>query len=135
PILRFFSAIWKIIRTIVQICVSIFVIGVIVIVCIGLFAPSGPRVPKKAALVWAPQGTVVEANPGGPSHAIRRVLGEGRAQSSLLKLKVALKRAASDPHIKMAVLKLGHMGNAGVAQLQGLREAIRDFKASGKPVI
>src|SRR5690625_7862972 len=35
----------------------------------------------------------------------------------------------------MAVLNLGHMNGAGMAQLQALRAAIRKFEASGKKVI
>lgn len=134
-ILRFFGLIWKIVRAIIRICVTVFVLGVIAVVCIAVFVPTGPKVPKKAALVWTPQGTLVESISHGAGRALRHALGEAPTQSSLAELKVALQRAAGDDRIKMAVLNLGHLEHAGMAQLQALREAIRDFEASGKKVI
>src|SRR5690625_338373 len=106
PVLRFFGAIWKIISVIIRICITVFVLGVIAVIIIAVFVPSGPRVPKTAALVWTPQGKLVETASSGPGQALRRLLGEAPAQSSLIQLKTALVRAAGDLRIQMAVLNL-----------------------------
>lgn len=135
PVLRFLGGIWKTIDVIRRIIITLFVLAVVAVLYFVFVGPPAPQVPQKAALVWAPQGNVVEQTQTGPDVLAHQVLGGAPRQTSVQELKTSLERAAHDKRIKLAVLKLDDLNEVGMAQLQELGEAIDDFKASGKKVI
>ena len=95
-----------------------------------------PIVPDSAALVIAPRGQLVEQTAVDP---LRRALGEasGRStrQTRLRDVIDAIEAAKGDPRIKALVLVLDKLAPTGLSKLQEVGAAIRDFRASGKPVI
>lgn len=95
-----------------------------------------PIVPDSAALVIAPKGRLVEQLSADP---LRQAIGEASgstARETLLRDVIdAIEAAKSDSRIKALVLQLDELAPAGLPKLQAIGAAIRDFRASGKPVI
>ncbi len=103
---------------------------------IGVLHESTPSVPQRAALVIAPQGRLVEQLSGDPvERAIESAQGEGVQQTLLWSLVDAIRAGAKDPRIRVLVLDLDDMDEAGLPMLEELARAIQVFRASGKPVL
>src|SRR5262245_8521153 len=99
---------------------------------IGALRGTLPSVPKKAVLVVAPEGDIVEQLSGDPfARAIAEAQGGGRAETLLWDLTDAIRAAASDKRIEAMFLDLEKLEGAGQPTLSELAFAIRDFKASG----
>ena len=98
-----------------------------------------PKVPDGAALMLKPRGTIVEQlSPVDPvERFVSRNTGAGAAASeTLLKdLVDALRFAKDDARIKAVYLDTNDMAGAGFTKLRDLRDALADFKKSGKKVI
>lgn len=112
---------------------------VLLVLFLGIAAalsPSIPIVPHKAALVIAPQGTLVEQLAGDPfDRAIAEIYGQQRAETLVRDLTDAIEAAKTDDRVQALVLDLGHMSGGGVAKLEEVAGAVRDFRTSGKKVI
>lgn len=103
-----------------------------------LFAlsPTVPRVPSTGALVISPQGALVEQLSGDAwDRAIAQASGEQEGEVLLRDVVEAIDRAKNDKRIKALVLHTDGLAGGGIAKLEELAIAIRDFKTSGKPVI
>jgi len=89
----------------------------------------GARVTSSAALVLRPDGDLPELRPDD-------VLDQfvDRGTDSLRGLVGALRRAKTDGHITSVVLIPGSLDSPYWAKMQELRDAIVDFRRSGKPV-
>ncbi len=112
---------------------------VLLVLFLGLAAalsPSIPIVPHKTALVIAPQGTLVEQLAGNPfDRAVAEIYGQQRAETLVRDLVDAIEAAKTDKRVEALVLDLGHMAGGGVAKLEEVAAAIRDFRTSGKKVL
>jgi protease IV len=92
------------------------------------FKLSAPGVASDTVLTLEISGALSDGPPqtglagllAGPRRNLSDVLG-------------ALERARSDPRVKGLMLRIGG-GELGLAQVQELSDAIRDFRAKGKPV-
>jgi protease-4 len=92
------------------------------------FKLSAPGVASDTVLTLEISGALSDGPPqtglagllAGPQRNLSDVLG-------------TLERARSDPRVKGLMLRIGG-GDLGLAQVQELRDAIRDFRAKGKPV-
>jgi protease-4 len=97
-----------------------------------------PRVPEGAALVLDPNGVIVEQRSSDPTaRVVDQITGLARVrEETLLKdLLDALRLARDDARIKALYLHLDDMSGGGMSKLRDLREAILDFKKSGKKVV
>src|SRR5688572_17474159 len=113
---------------------------ILLLVFFGLLAvvlsPSIPIVPHKTALVVAPQGALVEQLAGDPfERAVAEAYGQMRAETLVRDLVEAIEAAKTDERIEVLVLDLSAMAGGGVAKLEEVAAAIRDFRGSGKRVI
>ncbi len=100
------------------------------------FSRSLPMVPKKAALVIAPVGPIVEQYSTDPlERAIGEALRTQPTETLLRDLVDAIEAARDDERISSLYLDLGAMGGAGMPKLQEINSAIKRFRESGKPVI
>jgi len=116
--------------------VNLLFLAVVVAAAVLLVQGRGPDVPESAALVLAPEGTIVEQLGGDPVERARNELtGTAEPQTLLRDLLDAIEAAATDDRIQVLFLDLDRMGGAGLTKLQDLGAAIRDFKTSGKRVI
>jgi len=97
------------------------------------------KVPDGAALVLNPRGTIVEqlSAVDPVERAVSSATGAGSAVAeTLLKdLVDALKLAKDDARIKAVFLDTNEMYGSGFTKLRDLREALLDFRKSGKKVI
>jgi protease IV len=133
--MRAIAAIWRGLDRLRRILHLILLLAVFLFLLGGLI---GGRVlvPRAAALVIAPQGTLVDQLSGAP---LERALAKARGapfQETLLRDVVdALRAARDDERIRVAVLQLDGFAGGGLSKLQELADEIVLFKQSGKPVI
>ncbi|MGH8179092.1 MAG: signal peptide peptidase SppA [Steroidobacter sp.] len=131
----FFAFLWRALDASRKVMHFVLLLALFLVIAAAL-SPRIPIVPHKAALVLAPQGALVEQLAGDPlDRAIAEVSGQGRAETLLRDLIEAIHLAKADERIEVLVLDLGSMAGGGVAKLEELAAAIRDFRASGKKVI
>jgi protease-4 len=109
----------------------------IVIAVVAVVWPTGrPRVPKRAALVVAPKGGLVEQLTGDPlDRAIARLLGRQPAETLVKDLVDGIEAAAGDDRIQAMLLDLDGFGGGGLSKLREVRAAIEEFRAAGKTVV
>jgi protease-4 len=113
---------------------------VLLLVLLALFImatnPSLPIVPAKAALVIAPQGTLVEELSGDPlRRRLSRATGDLNEETLLRDQQEALERAKTDERIKTVVLDLTDLEGGGLAKLRELGASLDDFRKSGKRIV
>lgn len=133
---RFFGFIWSVFVVLFR---TILVLTVLIAVVAVWFAVRGERpvrIEDNVALVLAPSGSLVEqidADPG--QRFFEDISGEMPSQSSLRELIDALHAAQDDDRIAFAVLKLDGLWGSGLAQLDELRTAMREFQSGGKRIV
>jgi protease IV len=131
----FFGLVWRIlegIRRVLHLILLLVIFGFI----LAALHTSIPIVPHTAALVIAPEGSLVEQLSSDP---VRRAFGEasgGPAPETLLRDVIdAVAAAKTDSRIKLIVLDLGSLDASGLSKLQEIGAALRDFRAAGKRVV
>jgi protease-4 len=131
----FFSFVWRALDALRKV-LHLIVLLVLFLGLAAALSPSIPIVPHKTALVLAPQGTLVEQLAGDPfDRAIAELYGQQRAETLVRDLVDAIEAAKTDKRVAALVLDLGHMSGGGVAKLEEVAAAIRDFRTSGKKVL
>ncbi len=134
-IAAFFTFVWRALDALRKVLHLIVLLAMFLLIG-AVLSPSVPIVPHKAALVIAPQGALVEQLAGDPfDRAIAELYGQQRAETLVRDLTEAIEAAKTDKRIEALVLDLGHMSGGGVAKLEEVAAAIRDFRSSGKKVI
>lgn len=135
PVVRFFKFTWQALdatRKVLHLLLLLFVF----LILLAALSPKVPPIPGSAALVVAPQGTFVEQLSGDPlERAIAEVYGRERPETLVRDVVEAIQAAKTDKRIQVLVLDLSAMAGGGVAKLEEVAAAIRDFKTSGKKVI
>ncbi|MGH8235757.1 MAG: signal peptide peptidase SppA, partial [Steroidobacteraceae bacterium] len=131
----FFTFVWRALDTLRKV-MHLVVLLVLFLGLAAALSPSIPIVPHKTALVIAPQGTLVEQLAGNPfDRAVAELYGQQRAETLVRDLVDAIEAAKTDKRVAALVLDLGHMAGGGVAKLEEVAAAIRDFRTSGKKVL
>ncbi len=118
-------------RNLLATLVGLFIFTILIFFIISGIAASSETVPEVKAnsiLHLNLSGAVVEKAIDDP---VREVLNNGPKQISLLDLLAAVKHAKSNDNIKGIYLEPQFL-MAGYASLQEIRDAILDFKTSGK---
>jgi protease IV len=109
---------------------------VVFLVLLAALAIEPPRVPRAAALILAPQGVLVDQLSGDPlERALARARGLEMQETRLKDLVDAVRAAKNDDRIKLIVLQLDGLTDAGLSKLQELADELRDFRSSGKPIV
>ncbi|MES1926800.1 signal peptide peptidase SppA [Salinisphaera sp. T31B1] len=132
---RLFSGIWRTIALVYALLLIVVLLVVPVGVYLAFFSSAPVNVPQGGALVWTPTGDLVEQRDSSVTSILGSLVSEPTQQSVVRSLVESLDRAADDPRIKIAFLKLDELGAAQPGQLQDLVAAIDRFKRSGKPVV
>jgi protease-4 len=125
---------WRVVSFCRRAAVNLIFLLLVVLVVSAVVFRSGPKVPKGAALVLAPRGTIVEQE----SEIIFQspFLGEAaREETVLADILMVIRHAKDDPRIKLLVLDFKDMGGAGISKLQEIGNALEQFKTSGKQII
>ena len=100
------------------------------IVLLYLLTARGPSVPDRATLVVRTGGELLERQ---PDDIVGQVLG--RDAASLRGYVESLRKAARDPRIGAVLLRPTALDTPLWGKVQELREAILEFRRSGKPVV
>lgn len=132
---KFLLGVWRgldVLRRLLHLVLLLALFGFV----IGVLHKATPTVPAKAALVVAPEGRLVEQLSGDSlERAVERAQGEGVRQTRLWTLVAAIRAAAHDNRIRVLVLDLDDMDDAGLPMLHELARAVAVFRKSGKPVL
>jgi len=96
-----------------------------------------PKVPRGAALVVRPQGTLVEQLSRRPADDLvgAALLGDPGRETLLRDLLDAVKAARDDQRIGAIFLDVTSMSGGGLTKVEELRAALTDFRKGGKKVI
>jgi protease-4 len=131
----FFGLVWRLldgVRKVLHLVLMLVIFGFV----LAALHTSIPAVPHTAALIIAPEGDLVEQL---ATDSVRRAFGQasgGPSPETLLKDVIdAIGAAKTDDRIKLIVVDVDQMGNAGLSKLQEIGAALRDFRTSGKRVI
>jgi protease IV len=130
-----FAAVWRGLdglRKVLHLIVLLVIFGVL----IGVWLGAAPRIPRRAALLIAPEGELVEQLSGGPvERALEQARGDGRSETLLWDLTDSIRAAAGDARIPVIALDLDKLDGATQPTLAELARALREFRATGKKVI
>jgi protease-4 len=131
----FLSGLWRGLdglRKVLHLIVLLVIFGVLV----GVMRGSVPRIPAKAALLLAPEGTLVEQLTGEPvERALQEARGDEHAETLLWDLTDSIHAAAGDSRIQVLALDLEKFEGGSQPSLAEFAAALREFRASGKKVI
>jgi protease-4 len=116
-----------IVLTLITVAVVVSVAGLLLIFFV---VSRGPSVPDSATLVLRPGGELQEVV---PDDVVGQVLG--RDASTVRGFVDSLRKAKRDPRVKSVLLVPSTLELPYWAKLQELRDAIMDFRESGKAVI
>ena len=132
---RVFRGIWKpfdVVRRVLHLLLLLFIFFIIFA---GLSGSGLKPLSQPAALVFSPNGQLVEELSGNATdRAYAEATGNAVPETTVKELVDLLKTAKDDSNIPLMVLNLDNLAGAGVSKMQVLSEAIKDFKESGKKV-
>ncbi|MFC2144370.1 signal peptide peptidase SppA [Acidobacteriota bacterium] len=130
------SGTWRGIDAARRVFVNLVFVALVIVLLIVLFSDDSPEIADGTALVIAPKGQLVEQLTG---QSIRRAIDEARGTAppeTLLKdVTDAIEAAKDDDRVQALVLDLSAFGGGRMTKLQDVRDAIVDFKTSGKKVV
>jgi protease-4 len=134
---RLFRAIWQIVDGARKVLLNlIFLLILYVVAMVFIDSSETLIIQPDTALLLRPQGDVVEEYSGTPlDQALEQVTDGTRSETRLRDLTDAVRRAATDDRIVRLVIDPTYMWRVGLASLQELEAAIKEFKAAGKPVV
>jgi len=119
-----------------RVFVNLLFVALVVVLLIVLFSDGKPDIADSTALVIAPKGQLVEQLTG---QSIERMIDDARGAlppETLLKDVVdAIEAGKDDDRVQALVLDLSAFGGGQMTKLQDVRDAIVDFKTSGKKVV
>ena len=115
-----------IITSVVVVLFLVVLIGLAVLV--SAFRRGEPRIDNNSVLALRVAGSLPDYVPDDP---LRRVLGN--TDQSLSNLTLQFSKAKVDNRIKVILLDI-NMSSAGMGKAEEIRDAIADFRSSGKPV-
>ena len=101
------------------------------LIALWLFVGGEPTVPSRSTLVLRIAGDPVE---GGPDDAFAQLLPVQRAQS-VRALVDNIRKAKADRRVAALLVRPTSLTSPYLAKVQEVRDAILDFKRSGKPAI
>ena len=129
---------WKILSSGLSVLVNLlFLASLVAVLSLLLYRPP-VSVPDGAALVLAPEGSIVEKrSPIDPlTRVINRLAGGPLSEDVALQdLLDTIDHAADDRRIKLLLLKPGRIGSLSPDQVQSIGAALERFRKAGKKVI
>lgn len=133
---RLFDLAWSAVVTLYRVVVIVGIVLVLGLIWMAMQGGRPVKVENNVALVLAPTGVLTEQIDIDPGQRFMEQLsGDGPSQSRLRDLIDALDAARDDERISFVVLKLDGLRDAGLAQLDELRDAMTAFQASGKRIV
>lgn len=125
---------WKGLTRLRQIFANLIFLVILLALLGLLLADRGSQQPSKAALVFSPQGVIVEQ--ASELLSAGELIGQSSRRETLLQdLVYAIDRARTDPRIQVLVLDLEQLRGGGICKLQDIGSALRSFRDSGKRIV
>jgi len=132
----FFKHGWRGIDTARRIFVNLLFLALAAALLFILFHDDTPDVADNTALVITPKGQLVEQLTGQSlERMINQARGTAPAETLLKDVVDAIVAGKEDKRVKALVFDLSSFDGARMTKLQDVRDAIIDFKSSGKKVI
>jgi protease-4 len=129
-----FRLFWKSVTTLREMFFNLIFILLMFLFIVVLVSSFVKSVPKKAALVIAPTGKIVEKT--AESLLVDRFFNASKgAETVLADIIDTIDYARNDKNISALVLELEDLGPVGISQLQEIGSALNRFKESGKTVV
>jgi protease-4 len=130
---RFLGFFWNSISATRRFVGNLLFLLLVVFLIALVFFESGNEVPEGAALILSPEGNIVEQKT--ETVLASDIFGDAAREETLLKDIIdVIDYAKDDKRIKLMVLDLRKMGNAGISKLQSIGAALERFSGSGKPI-
>lgn len=131
---RVFGFVWRAldgVRKVLHLILLLFLFAIV----FAAFQRSVPIVPAKAALVVAPEGTLVEELTGDAfERAIGDFTGDREPEALVRDLVDAIDAAAKDDRIQALVIDTENLTGGGLTKLSAVGRAVQDFRKTGKKV-
>jgi len=119
-----------------RVFVNLLFVALVIVLLVFLFSDDDPDIADTTALVIAPKGQLVEQLTGQSiRHAVDEARGAVPPETLLKDVIDAIEAGKDDDRVQALVLDLSAFGGGRMTKLQDLRDAIVDFKTSGKKVI
>ncbi|WP_395771342.1 signal peptide peptidase SppA [Arenimonas sp.] len=139
PIRTFFQFLWNAINftnhLVFNLIMLFVLIGILAVISAGMSAKSFTPIRDNTALVLDLEGVLVEQRTvDSISTALAEVQGGGEREILLRDVLRIIKAAKNDSHITHLVLNTGGYNAPGMASTREIAAALKDFKASKKPV-
>lgn len=128
----------KFLKYVLATVVGMMLVGVLcslmsVLALVGMTSQGTPTVPDNAVLVIQLDGQLIERSQDNP---LAQLLGnQALSQQGLDDMLKAIRTAKDNDKVKGVYIESGAFAGASPAMLQELRQALVDFKTSGKPII
>ena len=134
---RLFRALWQVVDGARKVVLNLVFLLILYLVVLAFIDSSETLIIQPdTALILRPEGDVVEEYSGTPlDQALEQATDGTRSETRLRDLTDAVRRAATDDRIVRLVIDPTYMWRVGLASLQELDAAIKEFKAAGKPVV
>jgi protease IV len=131
---RFFSGLGNVLAVIRAVIANVLTLVVVIVLLMIIFAgPGTAPVPEGGALVFAPQGAIVEQRTQTTPFA--QIVGAGVAlETPLRDVLDSLEQAGNDNRIRSVVLELSEMTSVSPAHLESIGDALRQIRERGKSV-
>ncbi len=130
---RVWSGIWRGVDRLRRASINLLFLGVIAVIVASWWSSQIEPLPTDAALVIAPNGTLVEQRSVRSPISVLQG-GDGIRQVLLRDMVDAIRNAATDPRIKVLILEPDGLSGAGLSKLEEIGAAVADFRKAGKKV-
>lgn len=130
---RVWSGIWRGVDRLRRASINLLFLGVIAVIVASWWSSQIEPLPTDAALIIAPNGTLVEQRSVRSPISVLQG-GDGIRQVLLRDVVDAIRNAATDPRIKVLILEPDGLSGAGLSKLEEIGAAVADFRKAGKKV-
>ncbi len=130
---RVWSGIWRGVDRLRRASINLLFLAVIAVIVASWWSSQIEPLPTDAALVIAPNGTLVEQRSVRSPISVLQG-GDGIRQVLLRDVVDAIRNAATDPRIKVLILEPDGLSGAGLSKLEEIGAAVADFRKAGKKV-
>lgn len=130
---RVWSGIWRGVDRLRRASINLLFLAVIAVIAASWWSSQIEPLPTDAALVIAPNGSLVEQRSVRSPMSVLQG-GDGIRQVLLRDVVDAIRNAATDPRIKVLILEPDGLAGAGLSKLEEVGAAVADFRKAGKKV-
>ncbi len=130
---RVWSGFWRGVDQLRRASINLLFLAVVAVIVASWGSSRIEPLPTDAALVIAPNGTLVEQRTVRSPMSVLQG-GDGIRQVLLRDVVDAIRHAATDPRIKVLIVEPDSLAGAGLSKLQEIGAAMADFRKAGKKI-